>query len=149
MLGFLEPLIDRRRGSKKLLRDGRSRNSCLDVYKRQLPMLLRACPIHSDPYRCCEDSKCPDETTILRFRHLLEKNILDKQVFDLFKQQLTARGLLFSKGTIVDLSLIHISRSRRSSCLARISPPNASSRSGAQRRQRTRKEAASILLPFS
>ena len=52
------------------------------------------------------DSKCPDETTILRFRHLLEKNGLDKQVFDLFKQQLTNRGLLFSKGTIVDGSFI-------------------------------------------
>ena len=52
------------------------------------------------------DSKCPDETTILRFRHLLEKNVLDKQVFDLFKQQLTNRGLLFSKGTIVDGSFI-------------------------------------------
>ena len=52
------------------------------------------------------DSKCPDETTILRFRHLLEKNGLDKQVFDLFKQQLTDRGLLFSKGTIVDGSFI-------------------------------------------
>ncbi|MFR8254382.1 MAG: transposase [Parasutterella sp.] len=52
------------------------------------------------------DSKCPDETTILRFRHLLEKNVLDKQVFDLFKQQLIARGLLFSKGTIVDGSLL-------------------------------------------
>lgn len=32
------------------------------------------------------DSKCPAETTILRFRHLLEKNGLDKQVFDLFKK---------------------------------------------------------------
>ena len=51
-------------------------------------------------------SKCPDVTTILRFRHLLEKNGLDKQVFDLFKQQLTARGLLFSKATIVDGSFI-------------------------------------------
>ena len=51
-------------------------------------------------------SKCPDETTILRFRHLLEKNGLDKQVFDLFKKQLTDRGLLFSKGTIVDGSFI-------------------------------------------
>ena len=52
------------------------------------------------------DSKCPDETTILRFRHLLEKNGLDKQVFELFKQQLSSRGLLFSKGTIVDGSFI-------------------------------------------
>lgn len=52
------------------------------------------------------DSKCPDETTILRFRHLLEKNGLDKQIFELFKQQLSKRGLLFSKGTIVDGSFI-------------------------------------------
>lgn len=52
------------------------------------------------------DSKCPDESTILRFRHLLEKNGLDKTVFDLFKQQLTSRGLLISKGTIVDGSFI-------------------------------------------
>lgn len=52
------------------------------------------------------DSKCPDETTILRFRHLLERNGLDKQIFDLFKHQLSQRGLLFSKGTIVDGSFI-------------------------------------------
>lgn len=52
------------------------------------------------------DSKCPDETTILRFRSLLEKNGLDKQVFELFKQQLSDRGLLFNKGTIVDGSFI-------------------------------------------
>ena len=50
--------------------------------------------------------KCPDETTILRFRLLLEKNGLDKQVFELFKEQLTDRGRLFSKGTIVDGSFI-------------------------------------------
>ena len=30
------------------------------------------------------DSKCPDEVTVLRFRHLLERNGLDKQIFDLF-----------------------------------------------------------------
>ena len=52
------------------------------------------------------DSKCPDETTILRFRYLLEKNGLDKQVFELFKQQLSDRGLLFSKGRIVNGSFI-------------------------------------------
>ncbi len=51
-------------------------------------------------------SKCLDETTILPFRHLLEKNGLDKQVFELFKKRLTDRGLLFSKGTIVDGSFI-------------------------------------------
>lgn len=58
-------------------------------------------------------SKCPDETTIMRFRHLLEKNGPDKQVFDLFKKQLTHRGLLFSKGTIVDSSFIEASSSTK------------------------------------
>ena len=52
------------------------------------------------------DSKCPDESTVLRFRRHLEKNSLGKQVFDFFKRQLTNRGLLFSKGTIVDGSFI-------------------------------------------
>lgn len=52
------------------------------------------------------NSKCPDKTTILRFRHLLERNGLDKQIFDLFKHPLSQRGLLFSKGTIVDGSFI-------------------------------------------
>ena len=36
----------------------------------------------------------------------LRKTFWTKQVFDLFKQQLTARGLLFSKGMIVDGSFI-------------------------------------------
>lgn len=52
------------------------------------------------------DSKCPDETIILRFRHLLKRNGLDEQIFDLFKHQLSQRALLFSKGTIVDGSFI-------------------------------------------
>lgn len=34
------------------------------------------------------DSKCPDETTILRFRHLLEKNGLDKQVLNCLNSSL-------------------------------------------------------------
>ena len=49
----------------------------------------------------------------MRFRHLLEKNGPDKQVFDLFKKQLTHRGLLFSKGTIVDGSFIEASSSTK------------------------------------
>lgn len=52
-------------------------------------------------------------TTILRFRHLLDENGLDKQAFELFKRQLTDRGLLFSKGTIVDGSFIEASSSTK------------------------------------
>lgn len=52
------------------------------------------------------DSSTPDETTILRFRHLLEAHQLTDKVFALINQQLQNRGLLLSRGTIVDGSFI-------------------------------------------
>lgn len=48
----------------------------------------------------------PDETTILKFRHLLEKHELGKAVFDEMAAILTERGLLLRQGTIVDATLI-------------------------------------------
>lgn len=48
----------------------------------------------------------PDETTILKFRHLLEKHELGKALFDEMAALLTERGLLLRQGTIVDATLI-------------------------------------------
>jgi IS5 family transposase len=48
----------------------------------------------------------PDETTILKFRHLLEKHELSKALFDEMTAVLTERGLLLRQGTIVDATLI-------------------------------------------
>ena len=48
----------------------------------------------------------PDETTILKFRHLLEKHELGKALFDEMAAILTERGLLLRQGTIVDATLI-------------------------------------------
>jgi IS5 family transposase len=48
----------------------------------------------------------PDETTILNFRHLLEKHALGKALFDEMAAILTERGLLLRQGTIVDATLI-------------------------------------------
>lgn len=48
----------------------------------------------------------PDETTILKFRHLLEKHGLGKALFDEMTAILTERGLLLRQGTIVDATLI-------------------------------------------
>jgi len=48
----------------------------------------------------------PDETTILKFRHLLEKYELSKALFDEMTAVLTERGLLLRQGTIVDATLI-------------------------------------------
>jgi IS5 family transposase len=48
----------------------------------------------------------PDETTILRFRHLLEENQLTEAIFEAVKDLLTEQRLLLRKGTIVDATII-------------------------------------------
>jgi IS5 family transposase len=50
--------------------------------------------------------RIPDETTILTFRHLLEKHGLGEQIFDRVKALLAARGVTMRQGTIVDATLI-------------------------------------------
>jgi IS5 family transposase len=50
--------------------------------------------------------RIPDETTILTFRHLLEKYELGKQIFETVKGHLNARGMTMRQGTIVDATLI-------------------------------------------
>ena len=49
----------------------------------------------------------PDETTILHFRHLLERHNLTKQIFEKTRQYLTEKGLLLREGTIVDATIIN------------------------------------------
>ncbi len=48
----------------------------------------------------------PDESTILQFRHLLERQGLTEQIFQAINQTLSERGLFLKAGTIVDASLI-------------------------------------------
>lgn len=48
----------------------------------------------------------PDETTILRFRHLLEKHGLGKRLFEEVGWHLQAQGMKLSTGTIVDATII-------------------------------------------
>jgi IS5 family transposase len=48
----------------------------------------------------------PDESTILGFRHLLEKHELTENLFRLMEEYLSERGLILSEGTIVDASIV-------------------------------------------
>jgi IS5 family transposase len=52
------------------------------------------------------DDKIPDETTILRFRHLLEKHRLTEAIFEAVKDLLAEKRLLLRAGTIVDATII-------------------------------------------
>ena len=48
----------------------------------------------------------PDESTILRFRHLLEQHEVTKQLFAEVTEQLQKKGLMVKEGTIVDATII-------------------------------------------
>src|ERR1700746_444395 len=50
--------------------------------------------------------RVPDETTILNFRHLLERHDLTQALFDRMNAYLASRGLQVKGGTIVDATII-------------------------------------------
>lgn len=52
------------------------------------------------------ESRMPDETTILNFRHLLEAHHLAESLFAEVVALLTEQGLILREGTIVDATLI-------------------------------------------
>jgi IS5 family transposase len=49
----------------------------------------------------------PDETTVCKFRHLLEAHDLGKQLFEEVGRHLQANGMKLSTGTIVDATIIN------------------------------------------
>ena len=55
----------------------------------------------------------PDETTILNFRHLLERHQLTRKLFQQVTNHLEHQGLLVREGTIVDATIIAAPRSRK------------------------------------
>ncbi len=52
------------------------------------------------------EDKVPDESTILRFRHLLEKQGLTESIFEIVQDLLSEHRLLLRAGTIVDATII-------------------------------------------
>jgi IS5 family transposase len=59
------------------------------------------------------DDALPDETTILKFRHLLEQHGLTAQMMNLINDTLEQRGLLLKGGTMVDATIIHAAPSTK------------------------------------
>jgi IS5 family transposase len=55
----------------------------------------------------------PDETTILHFRHLLERHQLAEQMFVLVRGQLQDKGVMVREGTITDATIIHAAGSTK------------------------------------
>jgi IS5 family transposase len=61
----------------------------------------------------------PDETTILRFRHLLEKHYLTQAIFAQIRTLLEQKRLLLKSGTIVDATIIEAPPSTKNEQQAR------------------------------
>ena len=58
-------------------------------------------------------TRLPDESTILRFRHLLEQHKLAAQMLIVINDMLATKGLMLRTGTVVDATLISAPSSTR------------------------------------
>ena len=74
------------------------------------------------------DDAIPDETTILNFRHLLERHELTRAIFEAVNAYLREKGILLREGTLVDATLIDAPSSTKNKQRAR--DPEKPSRRG-------------------
>ena len=61
----------------------------------------------------------PDETTVCKFRHLLERHELGRAIFEGVRRHLAAQGMKVSTGTIVDATIINAPSSTKNKDKAR------------------------------
>jgi transposase, IS5 family len=59
--------------------------------------------------------RAPDETTVCKFRHLLERHRLGARIFKTVNAHLSRAGMKVGRGTIVDATIIHAPSSTKNS----------------------------------
>ncbi|OWV39199.1 IS5 family transposase [Mameliella alba] len=75
------------------------------------------------------DDRIPDETTILNFRHLLEKHALTERLFVEVNKHLADQGITLRSGTLVDATIIDAPSSTKNEAKAR-DPEMSSTKKG-------------------
>ena len=88
-------------------------------------------PLYREFAQLDEFGRLPDESTILRFRHRLERHKLAEQILATVNELLSQRGLLLKAGTVVDATLIAAPTSTKNKDKAR-DPEMHSSKKGNQ-----------------
>lgn len=73
----------------------------------------------------------PDETTVCKFRHLLERHDLGRKLFEQVHRHLEAHGLKVATGTIVDATIINAPSSTKNAARGR-DPEMCQTRKGKQ-----------------
>ena len=91
------------------------------------------------------DTAVPDETTILRFRHLLEKHQLTRAIFEQVRALLEERNVYLNSGTIVDATIISAPSSTKNADEKR-DPEMGSTKKGATWRRRLMPPGATCAL---
>lgn len=61
----------------------------------------------------CFGGVVPDETAVLRFRHILEERDLSKSILSIVNEYLSAQGLILKEGTIVDATIMEAPVSKK------------------------------------
>lgn len=61
------------------------------------------------------DNKVPDATTLLHFRHLVEKHEIGKAIFNDIAERLDEKGLIMHGGSIVDATIVNAPSSTKNS----------------------------------
>jgi IS5 family transposase len=75
------------------------------------------------------DDRIPDETTILNFRHLLERHGLTEAIFAEVNAHLAGKGITLRSGTLVDATIIDAPSSTKNEAKAR-DPEMSSTKKG-------------------
>ncbi len=88
-------------------------------------------PLYREFAQLQEFARVPDESTILRFRHRLEKHKLCDAILSEVNELLSQRGLMLKTGTVVDATLIAAPSSTKNKDKER-DPEMHSSKKGAQ-----------------
>jgi len=76
-----------------------------------------------------DDNRIPDETTILNFRHLLERHGLTEAIFADVNAHLADKGITLHSGTLVDATIIDAPSSTKNRAAAR-DPEMSSTKKG-------------------
>lgn len=75
--------------------------------------------------------RAPDETTICKFRHMIEEQSIGTSLFEQVQGYLRRKGIAVSRGTIVDATIISASSSSKNTG-RKLDPEMASTRKGNQ-----------------
>src|ERR1035437_9988338 len=88
----------------------------------------------------------PDETTVCRFRHLLEKHDVGGEMLDTVNLHLEAKGIRIATGTIVDATIIQAPSSTKNQSGERDPAMHQTKKGNQWRVSRTRAEARDAVL---